>query len=59
LGNILDAKTKVLFAFDTLENAIDLDPEGSFCKRKIAVTYLSKRVVLEPFAQKIKAKIAV
>ena len=54
LGSLLDAKAKVLLAFNSDGKAIDLDPVASLSKREISVTYLARRVVLEPFAQKIK-----
>ena len=57
LSNILDAKTKVLYAFEDLGHGIDLDPVGGLCKRKITVTYLSKKEVLQPFVKMLKAKI--
>ena len=53
----MDAKAKVLYAFNSDGEAIDLDPVASLSKREISVTYLARRVVLEPFAQKIKSKV--
>ena len=50
----MDAKAKVFFAFNSDGEATDLDPVASLSKREISVTYLARRVVLEPFAQKIK-----
>ena len=57
LGSLLNAKAKVLYAFDSEGEAIDLDPVGSMSKREISVTYLARKVVLEPFAQKIRIKV--
>ena len=57
LGSLLDAKAKILCAFDSVEEAIDLDPVASLSKREISVTYLARKVVLEPFALKIKSKV--
>ena len=57
LGSLLDAKSKVLFAFGTVGEAIDIDPVGSLLKREISVTYLARKEVLEPFVLKIKSKV--
>ena len=56
LANCLDAKSKVLYMFDSKNHAIDLDPLKSLAKRKISVTYLAKSEYMQEFAEMMKKK---
>ena len=56
LSSCLDVNTKILYIFDSITDAVDLDPQSSLAKRKISVTYLGKKVLLEELSAKLKRK---